>query len=469
MRGLPLVRRMGVLVAVVILAGTWPAVLAQEAESPKSTVLAEDAKSANALEDFIKKSKQPVPWLNWGADLRLREIYDNNDVTLSKDAPGHERHWQRYRMRLWSTLMPTKDVDINVRMVFEPRHYCKPDAVEVWQRQELIFDKLNVELKNLFGLPAKVKLGRQDIKLGDGWLVYEGTPTDGSRTIYFDAARLTVDVKDWKTTFDAIYVDQKSQPDRHLPVICDKDVRVTEQDEHGFILNAANRSLKNTDIDGYYIFKADRDNRRVGTSRDQDIHTFGARVVHRFSDKLKAMVEVAEQLGDREGDDVCAFGANSRLTYSLNDATSNSFRVDYEYASGDDPGSGANEQFDPVWGRWWRLSDLITYAYVRETRYTDPTNFHRTGVGWSCKPHEKLGLNIDYNLFFADQNSLRGTPGFSRHGCFRGHLLATKLTYKFNEHVKGHLTGQLFAPGDYYDDTRNDVALFARYELVFTW
>ena len=448
---------MGVLVAVAVLAVTWSAALAQ------------DAVSSNGIGDFIKESKEPVPWLKWGADLRLREIWDNNDVTLSKNAPGHERHWQRYRLRLWTTVTPVKDVDINVRWVFEPRHYCKPDAVSVWQRQELIFDKLNVAWKNPFDLPTTVKVGRQDIKLGDGWLVYEGTPTDGSRSIYFDAVRLTTELKDWKTTVDTIYIDQKSQPDRHLPVICDKDVRVTEQDEHGFILYAANKSLEKTQIDAYYIFKADRNNHRVGTSRDQDIHTFGARGVHKFSDNLKGMAEFAEQLGHREGADVCAFSANSRLTYSLNDAISNSFRLDYEYASGDDPGTATNEQFDPVWGRWWRLSDIITYAYARETRYTDPTNFHRVGGGWSCKPHKKLGLSVDYNLFFTDQNTLGGTPGFSESGCFRGQLLATKLTYKFNEHVKGHLSGQLFAPGDYYDDSRNDVAIFARYELVFSW
>jgi hypothetical protein len=32
-----------------------------------------------------------------------------------------------------------------------------------------------------------------------------------------------------------------------------------------------------------------------------------------------------------------------------------------------------------------------------------------------------------------------------------------------------HLLGEAFFPGNYYDDTKNDVAVFARYEVTFTW
>ncbi len=58
--------------------------------------------------------------------------------------------------------------------------------------------------KNPLDLPATVTVGRQDIFLGDGWLVGDGTPNDGSFTFFLDAARLTVDLKDQHTTIDAI-------------------------------------------------------------------------------------------------------------------------------------------------------------------------------------------------------------------------------------------------------------------------
>ena len=58
---------------------------------------------------------------------------------------------------------------------------------------------------------------------------------------------------------------------------------------------------------------------------------------------------------------------------------------------------------------------------------------------------------------------------FSESGCLRGHLFAGLLKYKFNEHISGHLIGELLLPGDYYTDMSNDPAVFVQYELVFTF
>jgi len=44
------------------------------------------------------------------------------------------------------------------------------------------------------------------------------------------------------------------------------------------------------------------------------------------------------------------------------------------------------------------------------------------------------------------------------------------LKYKFNKHVSGHLLAELFFPGDFYNQkTRDEVAGFLRYQLMFTW
>ena len=65
---------------------------------------------------------------------------------------------------------------------------------------EGIFDSLNVQWKNILQQPATLTVGRQDILLGDGWLVGEGTPYDGSWTAYLDSARLTYEMKEQHTT-----------------------------------------------------------------------------------------------------------------------------------------------------------------------------------------------------------------------------------------------------------------------------
>jgi len=432
--------------------------------------------AAGGVDDWLDAAKQPVEWLKWGADARLREVWGNNLTGLNKDAPNHESHFQRYRFRAWATVTPVKDIDLNARIVYEPRHICKPDSSDSWVFSEGIIDKLNVVWRKPAGLPVTFTLGRQDFIFGDGWLVLDGTPLDGSRTIFFDALRATVDFPDYETTVDVAYIDQKSQSDRYIEPFCDEDESLVEDDEQGVIVYVINNTIPNTRIDGYYIYKSENRNPRgdhgsypLSWSWQSDIHTFGARVARQFNDKLKGRAELAGQLGDRNGRDLAALGFNSRLEYSLKDAINNSFRVDYEYASGDDdPDSGTDTQFDRVWGRWPQFSEIIIREYVLETRVADVTNFHRVGAGWSCNPTKKLEVIADYNLLFADKNTLQGSPGFAD-GCFRGQLFAAWLRYKITPRVSTHVMGEVFCPGTYYDDSRNDPAIFVRYEIQFTW
>ncbi|HEY5137764.1 MAG TPA: hypothetical protein VIJ25_00380, partial [Methylococcales bacterium] len=110
-------------------------------------------------------------------------------------------------------------------------------------------------------------------------------------------------------------------------------------------------------------------------------------------------------------------------------------------------------------------------------RKADYSNLHRIGPGWSFNPSDKFTLATDYYLLFADQSANTSAPGmtganaqgFSNNGFFRGQLVTSVLSYKFNKNVSGHLQGELFFPGNYYSDNRNDIATFLRYQLVLTF
>jgi hypothetical protein len=436
--------------------------------------------TAARLEELIKQSKQPAPWLKWGADFRFRHTWAPNLMTLNKNAPNHTWHMQRYRGRLWATVTPHEDVDLNFRITYEPRVYWKPDNQPSFANNEALIDNLNVVWRKPLGLPVTATVGRQDVVLGRGWLVLDGTPFDDSRTIFLDAVRLTWDLKDLHTTVDTIYVDQKGGADNHLPTFGREESWLVEQDEHGLILYATNRSLPRTQVEGYYILKMDRANHPhrgywpPWWSNDADIHTFGAAVEHDFLPtdhprKLLGRAEFAQQLGNKNRHNLCALGFNGRLDYFLKDRFQNSFRIGYEYASGDDPDSGTNEAFDRVWGRWARLSEIFAYVYAGETRIAEFTNFHRLGLGWSCKPHRALEFCLDYHLLWADQNTNWAQPGFSDKGPFRGQLATALLKYRISEHLSGHLSAEAFFPGNYYSASMNDPALFLRYELVLAW
>jgi hypothetical protein len=338
-------------------------------------------------------------------------------------------------------------------------------------------------VSNVFGLPLKVKVGRQDIIFGNGWLVLDGTPLDGSRTIFFDAARATLDLKDANTSVDVIYIDQHAESDRWIKPFNDQDFLNIEQNERGAILYVTNKSLSKTQLDGYFIYKNDR--KVLGTEpgdisagnvapwqagSNADIYAFGARAAGDMDEHWKYRGEFAQELGRKNDVDLMAFGANTRLEYHLNDKLKNRFRTGYEFLSGDNPHTAQNEQFDPLWGRWPQFSELLAYTVALENRPGETTNLHRWNLGWTTTLSEKLELSADYNLLFAARKDSYGTRGyFTENSNFRGQLFSALLNYKFSSHISGHLLGEFFFPGDFYNESRNDVAAFLRYELCFTW
>ena len=122
---------------------------------------------------------------------------------------------------------------------------------------EGIFDGLNVQWRNILKQPATLTVGRQDILLGDGWLVAEGTPYDGSWTAYLDSARLSYELKNQHTVFEAIGIIQDAYDDGWLPTINNQNRIETEQNEKGAIFSVANTSLRAANLTGYFIYKHD--------------------------------------------------------------------------------------------------------------------------------------------------------------------------------------------------------------------
>jgi hypothetical protein len=461
--------------------------LALCASLARSADSAPAAPPADPTEEWIKQSKNPVPWFKWGADLRLREEYHVNDTSLTaarqafnKHANGNEFSVQRYRGRLWSTITPFENIEINSRIVYEPRHYDEPNAIpgvfREWQWNEVTFDNLNIKWKEFLGLPLTWTVGRQDIILGDGWLVLDGTPLDGSRTIYFDAVRGTYEFKDIKTTVDAIYLNNSSKENRWIePFNYHVENRViSETKDQGTILWVSNKQNSKMNVDGYFIWR--EANKATSTGYNAEIYAPGVRISGDLDDHWKYRAELAQESGhtnfstDHTYADLCALGFNSRLAYFLKDELNNNFRLSFEYESGDDPDTkSTNEKFDPLWGRWPQFSEAQANIDAMENLPGLTTNQYRVGPGWSINPTKKLEFAADYYLLFAPENSNAGQPNFSNNGNFRGQLMTMLLKYQINAHLSGHGLAEFYFPGNYYSSLSNDPAVFLRYELVCAW
>jgi hypothetical protein len=453
--------------------------------------------SASPTANWIKQIKNPTDWLSWGGDLRLRNEFVDNAITLNQNTAGHQRDYFRFRGRVFANFKPFEVLTLNNRIIAEPRQWMtggpgtpvkgagagqpKQWSGNHFDWTEGIIDILNVKLSNPGDLPLTFTFGRQEIMLGDAgdwWLVADGTPLDGSRSLFFDAARLTLDLKEQKTSLDLIYLQQSAMNNTWLPPINHLDKTLTEQDERGVIAYVSNKSLAKAQIDGYFIYKGDHQSKEavdalLGAGNTGHLYTMGGKITAQATDNIKASVEGAYQTGTSSRgstgiyQDVSAFGIKNRLTYLFKDDLNNQIRLSHELISGDDPNTpGRNEGMDMLWGRYPRWSELYIYSYASDPRVADNGNVHRIGPGWSITPMKNLDYSIDYNAVFADQSRNAAVGNFGT-GDFRGHLLRTFAKYTFNQHVSGHLWSEFLWAGDYY--AKRDMFTFLRAELMFTF
>jgi hypothetical protein len=446
----------------------------------------------SALEDFIAKSKHPVSWFTWGADMRVRNEYFNNAQSLDPNNPLTEQDYFRFRGRLWTSFSPVTNLSANVRLTAEPRNWLRPSSSRAFFNQEGqawyygIFDNMNVQWKNIADSPASFTVGRQDyLTFGNDWLMFDGTPNDGSWTTYIDSARFTYEFKEAKTTVNAVGIAQYAAADQWIPILNHQTTYVTDQDEMGAVLNVANKSFSYANLDGFFYYKHDEAIPGGPPKGDNaNIYTLGGSVSGQIDEHWKYMFQGAYQFGEKQDRAVSypkpivndfrtmdAFGINARATYQFKDRLNNALSLSYECLSGDDPNTQNDEMFDVLWGRWPRWSELYNiYSYVNETRVGQTANIQRFGPTWTITPLPKLDFSLTYNAMFANQEvPTRATDPrlFTDSGNFRGHYFQTFLKYKFNQHLNGHLWAEFVLPGDFY--TYGNLMTFLRAEIMMTY
>jgi len=247
----------------------------------------------------------------------------------------------------------------------------------------------------------------------------------------------------------------------------DRDIELSEQDEQGAIFHITKKTGKDAGIDGYFIYKHDT-NRNVSSGSEGEIYTVGARKFGRLNDNWQYSMEFAPQFGHKNGKSLGAFATNNQLIYNFNDERKNKLYFGYEYLSGDDD---PDKNFDRGWARMdtWSVLYQGDIDSIDGRKY-DASNLHRLYADWETNLSEKVSLRTGYNILFADENTYKGgTGGMSKRGNFRGQLVKTTLKYKMTKAIEHRIEGEVFLPGDFYNNDRNDVAVLARYSLYFTW
>jgi hypothetical protein len=410
--------------------------------------------------------KHPTDWLELGGDFRSRMYYDQARK-FSKDKDG-DRIISRNRARVWGKIKLDDDIDLNIMLVTEPRYYIRPDSIEhPFQYHEIMFNKFNLTFRNAFNLPLTIVAGRQEIRLGSGWLICDGTALDYGRTGYFDALRFTYDMPDIDTVADLALISNYADSAKYLKPINDRDMDLSEQDESGGILYIAKKTGKDAGIDLYFIYKHDSD-RKTAAGSEGEIYTLGLRKYGRLNEKWQYSMEFAPQFGNKNGKSLGAFATNNQLIYSFHDKNDNKIYLGYEYLSGDDD---PDKHFDRGWGRLDSWS--VLYQGMIDSidgRTIDGSNLHRFYVDWSTKLAENMDFSAGYALLLAATNTNEGgTDGMSKSGIIKGHLLKAQLKLKYTKNLIQTFDAEALIPGNFYNEVRNNVAVFAKTDIIFTW
>jgi len=422
-----------------------------------------------------------TPVFQWGGDFRFRYEDYVNAQTLNNAAAFNDRNYLRARLRLWETTNPFPGVTLFGRISAEPRYWfnAASAAAEGKEWKYAILDNMYAKwTTETAGMPVTVIAGRQDIQLGEQWLVTDGTPGDGSWTNHFDGLRVTIDAKDLQTKFEVIAFNQQAYPGDRVPILGSdaKAAALHEQDETGLILYASNKSVKNTTLDGYFMYKGD--DQVTAKGDNADIYTLGGRIAGTPAEHWQYSAEAAYQWGRRNdamfktSRDIAAYGANAKLTYLFKDARNNQLSLVGEYLSGDKRSSGKDEMFDVLWGRTPRISEVWAVALGQETgRNAQYNNLFRLGASWSIAPTKSTTVSATYNALFAlEENPTRAAATnklFSRDSSFRGHLLQLVVKHKFTKQLSGLLLAEYCPMGGYY--THTDDMTFLRAELTTTF
>lgn len=404
---------------------------------------------------------------------RFRLVTWDNAITLDETAGG-TRTFTRHRTQLGAVCSPSTHVSIGVQLANEFRYHVQPSYLD-FHLDEVFFDQLYVKLTRPLNLPFTLTVGRQNIILGEGFVVMDGHPLDGSRSIYFNAVRA-----DWHISADhdlTAFASYIEPTDDWLPIIHEQEQALVERPETGYCLYYSGKiphgSLdlyivrKETDILQYHLWD-------IGDGILTSVtNMLGARLEQTVSSTpdVRMVIEGGWQFGERGDRDRSAFGGYGYIQYqpkttSVRCYVPTSITLGSIFLSGNSVESDKWQDWDPMFARWPKWSESYIYSQIREDAVAWWTNLISAYATTSFTLSPSVSLTVDYHHLWAARAILGESAFLDSHGSHRGDLLISKVSFKMDDHWSGHFLWEGFNPGDYYAASSDSYA-WIRAELMF--
>jgi hypothetical protein len=434
-----------------------------------------------------------------GLAMRLRFVETENIRGLAAPNTPTGMDATRIRARIWADAWFTRNLKGRVQFNHERIDFYNCETC-VDRGREIVVENLYVEAFDIAGAPVGLRLGRQNLFYGDGLLICDGTPLDGSRTLYVNAALLTLAIPQLAVD---VFAASNHTRDDYLPIIENEHMQLVETDE--CLMGAYARTMPYGEdapaytLEPYFIIKRER------TDEYNDrISTIGGRLVYPMK-HARLRVEALYQTGNkhatydsttagdsdsrgREAKNISAFGGTVYLDVSAERLWDLEVGAGYVYLAGDDPKThGKFEGFNPVLGRWPQWSELYIYTLIPEGGVAYWQNIRFPLLHARLEPYGGLVLDARVLWMYADRPGAAYGYSPGSEPCLpaeasqpesmkRGNLYAFRMTYKVGKHLSGHLLYEHFSPGGYYGWVWRECGIggdpvaadFLRFEVSFT-
>jgi hypothetical protein len=414
-------------------------------------------------------------------DLDANNDEDTTSTTLMLVGSNN---WQNYFMTNTEVQIDadlTDNVSAVVRL-FNQRDW--DDSTATSSEFDIGVDLMYVELKEFLYSPLTLRIGRQDIWLGRGFIIGANIADPNtainaheySSVTSFDAVRATLDYDPW--TIDAIGV-----------ILAEGGI--ASNDDNSIVgVNAGYLfDVYNAEAEGYWFYKNDA-NTTPSTflNTHNTVHTFGVRGSVDPIDDWTAAVEGAVQLGDYVG--LAAQRQDrKRLGWALDvEAECRYFKdrfawkpvigAEYIFFSGDDDSDPTTDS-SGTYGGWdvmyrgkfeSKIREFYGLYYGSAMTSGEPvalnpesalTNQHSICLYGSIEPADSLMIDAKFFAYWQPEGRTindSSALSFGDRDEFIGTEVDLELTWDYTEDVSFGLVSAWFFPGDFYAGSYDDNA-----------
>ncbi len=406
--------------------------------------------------------------LSLSGDLRVRlEGFNSGVIFPSAGKSDADATYLRVRTRLAGKLELPDGIRIQARLANRVHkvssHFLShPNDVkgETWRfPDEVILDQLFIHFDSIAGSDFSLTLGRQDLILGNGMIMCEGTPFDQGRGLYQDGVVLRY--KDEEDTVTG-FVFYNQWKDRSV-FINDQNRRLRVGDTLSSGVYWTHNFNKELNFDLYYIFNDVYDDQMKGIrahNRDNNLslHTVGGRLFGSLLDEqLDYSLEMARQAGQssRDKDPIEAYMLDARLRAHAPKGTllSPSLGLEYYYASGDDPHTRKFEGWNTLLAEYPRWGDELLPIMLNGVW----SNMHFVRSDINLVYSKDLKGNFSVGNLYADETDRDARIPLTRSGggSYMGTLLSVMLDYRASDMLSFAAKLSKFKPGSYFRDGKS--------------